>query len=122
MKRTILISKKDGSLQWLTPPPFPVPVLSQTTERFSEITPVNPIKRATFKLLRRMFGEQGKVADWTRRWLCLWECRILLGKHRGEAMRHELRPLLIEWEQQKFAESKGVSVVDVVSKILFGRP
>jgi len=105
MKHTILINKRTGMIEWLAPPPFKVPMKKQTRQRFSEVMPANPIKRLAFRVLRRAFGEEGRAAEWTRGWLCQWRAEILIGKHKGETFTHQFRPLILEWEREKW-ESK----------------
>lgn len=93
-------------VEWLSPPPFPIKTDHQHKQRYSEILPVNPVKRGVFRFLRKMFGEDGRVADWTRRWLCVWRAEILIGVHKGETFTHALRACCVEWEHNKFAERK----------------
>ena len=45
-------------------------------ERVSYILPANPVLRLMFKILREVFGDNGKIADWTRRWKCAWVVKI----------------------------------------------
>lgn len=45
---------------------------STTTRRLSHIEPACWPLRMAFRLLRRLFGDRGRVADWTRRWPCRW--------------------------------------------------
>ena len=40
--------------------------------RASHIEPVSQFKRLAFRLLRRLFGETGRVADWSRNWPGPW--------------------------------------------------
>jgi hypothetical protein len=42
-------------------------------ERASHVLPVDPVERAAFRALRRVFGDEGPVADWTRTWQGFWE-------------------------------------------------
>lgn len=93
-------------LEWLAAPPFRLAVSKQSKQRFSEIVPRNPIKRAAFRLLRFMFGETGKVSDWTRGWVCTWKATILLGSHKGESKENGLRAVLLEWEKEKWFDPK----------------
>ena len=46
--------------------------VKHTKKRVSHILPANKLKRMIFKTLRRIFGEEGKVADWTRKWKGEW--------------------------------------------------
>ena len=41
-------------------------------QRLSHIEPTNAVKRWAFHRLRRLFGDEGRVSDWTRRWRCQW--------------------------------------------------
>lgn len=102
MKHTIIISKKDGSLQWLNPPPFKLPVTEVTRQRFSEILPTDPVRRCAFRILRKLFGEEGKVAAWTRKWRCLWTAKILLGRWRGSEFVTPFRAAAVEWEHERW--------------------
>lgn len=72
-----------------------------SAHRFSVILPVNPCKRAVFIALRRLFGDDGKVAAWTRTWRTTWEATIL---HTGEQARSNCRATLLAWEQEKFGQ------------------
>lgn len=105
MKHTLIL-RRDGRIEWLAPPPFPLKIEKRTRQRFSEIVPANPVKRAVFRLLRKLFGEEGRVSDWTRRWLCVWTATILIGPHKGEAFTHPLREWCLEFERDKFAGPK----------------
>ena len=66
--------------------------------RLSRILPKNPLLRTLFLLLRSAFGDEGRVADWTRRWKCRWVL-VFLGEvvgefgDRKEALRRELELL-----------------------------
>jgi|GEM_PF-5897525 hypothetical protein len=102
MKHTILINKRTGMIEWLAPPPFKVPVRKQTRQRFSEIIPLHPLPRLLFRILRAVFGEQGRVAVWTRNWLCVWIGIILQGPHRGETYISCFRGRIIEWEKERW--------------------
>lgn len=46
--------------------------LDETSDvrRASHIEPCNPLLRFAFYALRTLFGERGKVSDWTRSWSC----------------------------------------------------
>lgn len=70
-------------------------------ERVSSIVPVNPWKRAAFILLRAMFGERGRVAEWTRSWHGPWSCWVFAT---GERYEHQSRRCCIAWERERLAE------------------
>lgn len=36
--------------------------------RASNVLPLDPMKRIAFVALRKIFGEKGRVSDWTRTW------------------------------------------------------
>jgi hypothetical protein len=46
-------------------------------KRISHIRPVDQPKRALFILLRRLFGDRGRVAAWTRTWEGPWEVQFI---------------------------------------------
>jgi hypothetical protein len=102
MNHRIKINKVTGQIQWLTPPPF----LSQTREvsrhRFSEIIPRNLVLRAAFRILRFLFGEVGKVSDWTRSWPCMWKMIILQGTYKNKTSECSERQALLDLEQSIF--------------------
>lgn len=49
---------------------------SSVVRRASHVEPVSPILRAVFHGLRRMFGEKGRMATFTRLWPCLWQINL----------------------------------------------
>ena len=106
MKKWNMIIKKDGTLEWLAPPPFKILITNQRRQRYSEVVPLDPVKRCAFRLLRFLFGESGKVAAWTRTWLCVWRGVILLGPHKGEEFISPFRQAIIDWEHEKFFTPK----------------
>lgn len=99
MKQDRIRIRKDGVLEWLSPPQVPFKIEKQTRTRFSEITPTNPFLFIAFRLIRLCFGE-GKwwLPEWTRRWPCEWKATILLGEHRGRSMVGRSRKALLDWE------------------------
>lgn len=101
MKHQIRI-RKDGMIEFLTPPPFPVEIKHQ--ERWSEITPTNPFLFVLFRLLRWLFGEHGKVGAFTRRWSCEWRMTVL---STGYTETSRNRQYLIDKEHELFFKPKG---------------
>lgn len=93
--------KRDGTLEFLGAPPPGLKLPGATTRRrFSEIVPVNPALRVLFRVLRWVFGEEGRVAEWTRTWRCRWEAMILRGPMCGTRKRSPYRQELLHWERQ----------------------
>lgn len=78
------------------------PVISK--RRVSHVEPVNVVYRVAFHVLRKLFGEDGRVGNWTRRWSVNWRARMLVGdkpvlgtfRDRAVAIAAE-----IEWLRQK---------------------
>jgi hypothetical protein len=95
--------KRDGTIEWLAPPPVPFIIEKQIRKRFSEIVPVNPLLLVLFRLLRWMFGENGAVSDWTRRWKCTWSMTILKS---GFTCRSNNRQSLVDIEHELFFKPK----------------
>lgn len=62
---------------------FDLDLKSKTEIRVSRILPKNIFLRFTFILLRKLFGDDGKIANWTRNWRCTWIV-IIDGKIIGE--------------------------------------
>ena len=50
--------------------------LDCTVKRASRVEPVSFTLRACFYLLRVLFGETGKVSDFTRNWPCKWRVNL----------------------------------------------
>ena len=75
--------------------------VTTTDRRGAYVWPANILYRCAFKTLRQVFGDKGKVADWTRRWQCgfsLWRASDktrLPGTYRGhdEAVKAEVNML-----------------------------
>lgn len=67
-------------------------------DRASHILPFNQPQRSSFRLLRRIFGEYGRVAAWTRTWQGPWQAVIIAT---GETFEHNDRQKCLEWERQK---------------------
>ena len=83
---------------------FHAPVLALLARHLGEIVevrlPASPSKRAAFRLLRRLFGDRGRVAAWTRTWPGPWLVQMsptgdVLGPfaNRDAAVRAEVRYL-----------------------------
>ena len=47
-----------------------------TVRRASHIEPMNFPLRLVFHLLRTIYGEEGKIAEWTRSWDCFWRVNL----------------------------------------------
>lgn len=97
--------KRDGTIEFLGEPPPGLVLYGAVKYRFSEIVPLNPVKRAAFRVLRWMFGEEGRVSDWTRTWGCWWEATILIGPVRGRKARQwgkHGRIHLVGWEKRQW--------------------
>jgi len=69
--------------------------------RASVIVPDSFIKRAWFKLLRRVFGDDGRVAQWTRHWKGPWTVVILSTGQTHTALHREE---CIRWEEARLTE------------------
>lgn len=71
--------------------------------RASHVLPLEPTKQLAFRLLRRAFGDEGRVAAWTRDWKGPWIVDMapsggpVLGPYltRTEALERERRWLLV---------------------------
>lgn len=81
---------------------------TQTIIRASQVEPVHVGLRIVFHCIRRLFGERGRVAAWTRRWPCLWQANLYLSggpvfgpfKYRQDAIAAE-----IYWLNQRYANN-----------------
>jgi len=41
-------------------------------QRAGYVWPLSPSLRTAFRLLRKVFGGRGRIAAWTRTWVCAW--------------------------------------------------
>ncbi len=69
------------------------------TRRASHILPGHPGKRLAFRLLRRLAGERGPIAEWTRRWRGPWQVTWADQPHLV-VFAHPSRRVCVEWEIQ----------------------
>lgn len=91
-------------IEWLSPPPFTVPIDKQTRKRYSEIVPVNPVLFILFRILRVLFGETGRVSEWTRGWNgIMWRMTVL---STGYTARSNSRSALVDLEHELFFKPK----------------
>ncbi len=100
MKRTIIL-KHNGEIKFVGSPPFDLPLKNIRKKRVSTITPMFTPKAQAFWLLRKIFGEDGRVAAWTRRWRGPWRVRILAT---GDWSVFDLRDDAVRWELEKLNE------------------
>lgn len=70
-------------------------------ERASNILPVNRFKRVCFLLLRAVFGERGRVAEWTRQWYGPWTGRLFAT---GETFTAQSRRVVLDWERRRLED------------------
>lgn len=72
----IIVIGRDGNARMaVTEDARPYLALSTSVEvkRASHVRPVDPVLKVVFKLLRRAFGDKGRVSDFTRGWRVDWE-------------------------------------------------
>ena len=67
-------------------------------ERASYIYPLDMGRRWLFHFFRLLFGDSGKVADWTRRWKCVWICELADG---SDWKVSDSREDLVDWEHKQ---------------------
>lgn len=79
---------------------------SSITKRASHVEPDNGLLRIIFHILRKLFGERGKMADFTRQWSCLWRVNLIPVKGPILASRWKNRQKAIdaeiEWLNENF--------------------
>ncbi len=51
---------------------FELEMKDRKETRVSRIVPRNPLLRVFFLVLRSIFSDESRVANWTRRWRCEW--------------------------------------------------
>lgn len=69
----VRIPLRTNTIEFIAPELQPLTRLGHhTRERASHVLPVHLVPRLTFCALRKLFGESGRIAAWTRRWKCPW--------------------------------------------------
>jgi hypothetical protein len=74
---TVVITIEDGVTRFLvneTTEPFLTE--DATVRRASHVEPTGKVARFVFHTLRRMFGEKGIMAEFTRMWPCNWRVNL----------------------------------------------
>lgn len=95
--------RRDGMIEFLSPPPFKL-VEEKSSKRYSEITPVNPFLYVLFRVCRFLFGEHGRVGNWTRKWDIEWRMTVL---STGYTETSRDRAALIDKEHELFFQPRG---------------
>lgn len=89
----------DGTINYLGDDPLGLPLTRKKVKRFSHVVPTQPLKRVAFRVLRMVFGERGRVAEWTRQWHGPW-IGIIVGSRRRFV--HASRRVVIAWEHEQW--------------------
>lgn len=97
-KNMNIVLLPDGTIQTIGNPPFNLPTRTVSKRRVSTITPMFVPKKFFFQWLRKLFGEDRRVAEFTRRWSGPWIVRILAT---GEWSVFFKRADCVEWEMMK---------------------
>ena len=95
--------KHNGQVEWLCDnPPIDIDISHVTRRRVSHIVPAHRGKRFAFRLLRAIFGERGRVAEWTRtdRW---GPWRVTVIKTKRTAI-YGSRLAALDWEQRELEQ------------------
>jgi hypothetical protein len=93
--KTIFI-EPDGSVSFLGDTcPIDLPLGKSVRQRVSRIVPLCLWKRLAFFAIRRVCGENGRAAAFTRTWRCQWRATIL---STGQTYTATTRAECIRWE------------------------
>ena len=99
MEKRTLTFHRNGTLSALQHPRLDLaPLGAVSTCRVSLVRPLPRGRRLFFALLRRLFGDQGRVAAWTRRWPGPWEATIIATR---QTHAHPSRAACIAWEENQ---------------------
>lgn len=105
MRTQDLFIRSDGQIQVIGDPPEALAEMGERVcNRASNILPVAWGKRCAFLLLRALFGERGRVAEWTRQWRGPWTSRLFAT---GETYTHWSRWACVAWEHERLEELMG---------------
>lgn len=90
--------RPDGTVEFLGDVcPVDLPLANRRRRRVSTIQPVSVLKRAAFRILRRVAGDTGRIAAWTRTWTGPWRATILAT---GQSEVFLDRQAAINWEYE----------------------
>lgn len=76
-----------------------------TIERASHVVPTGFWQRMAFKVLRRLFGDDGKAAAFTRGWRCSWYADMVGGERLGP---YATREAALAAERDWIREHRGL--------------
>jgi len=99
MKTEIITISKDGkSVEFIEgQSSLDLPLGNGRRTRLSHIRPEKFWKKAAFILLRKVFGDRGRIAEWSRTWRCEWRCTIITT---GDSAVFENRQAAVDWEYE----------------------
>lgn len=104
MNDKVLFFLPDGTVRAVYDDSLPLAAIGTVTKhRASHVLPCHPIKRAAFRVLRAVFGERGKVADYCRGWKGPWEVRFTETPHLV-SFTHKSRRVCIAFEVRTLNE------------------
>lgn len=66
--------------------------------------PCNMFLFIMFRILRKIYGEEGPVSNWTRRWKCKWKLTVL---STGYTETGYDRQALVDKEHELYFKPKG---------------
>ena len=105
MKTEIITISEDGkSVEFIEgQSSLNLPLGNGTRRRLSHIRPEVFWKKAAFIILRRWFGDRGRIAGWTRTWKCEWRATIITT---GESAVFDNRQAAVDWEYETLTSPK----------------
>ena len=97
--KTLFITE-DGTVQTFDDVPFLSELGSGAPIRASHVLPASRGMRIAFLLLRRVVGERGSIAEWSRGWSGPWTVRWAATPDKVE-FEHPSRKVCIQWERMQ---------------------
>jgi hypothetical protein len=91
----ITISEDGKSVEFIEGSSLDLPLGNGKRIRLSHIRPDKFWKKAAFIILRKMFGDTGNIAFWTRKWRGPWRATII---STGQTAVFETREEAIQFE------------------------
>lgn len=79
VKEQLIVIRDGGKIEMIMDGEVSTAIIGdsdKTIRRASHVEPINWLLRRVFHLLRGHFGEEGKVASWTRNWNCVWRVNM----------------------------------------------
>lgn len=115
--KSILTFDIEGNCMALKSEIVPLETLGSTeaVQRVSHIIPAAGAKRVAFLILRWLFGDRGRVSEWTRQWNGPWEVRWAQSPD-VVSFTHPSRRVCVDWEIDQIIQANVSEMERITSQ------